>query len=257
MSNNNNGISVAVKNLTKTFEKGRIKALDNVSLEFASGALHGVIGPAGAGKTTLIRIILSLMARDNGEILYFLNGVSVNFAKIMPNAAYMPERQSLYADLSIREHLRFFGSMYGIDKETYIEKTHSLLEMTRLHKFLDRPAGKLSGGMYKKLGLMCALLRSPQIIFLDEPTNGVDPISRREFWDILNDAAQNNITVVMTTAYMDEAERCEHVHLMEDGRLIASGEPQTLLDSESVDNFDEFFIKRKTFLGENTAGGVS
>lgn len=219
-------------------------ALDDVSLDFEAGILHGVIGPAGAGKTTLIRLMLSLMKKDSGAILYFLNGTHVNFSKIMPSAAYMPEQHSLYADLSVREHLRFFASMYGIDKNTYTERSHKLLEVTRLGKFLDRPAGKLSGGMYKKLGIMCALLRSPQIIFLDEPTNGVDPISRREFWDILNDASKNNITVIMATAYMDEAERCEHVHLLENGKLIASGEPQALLTSESVNNFDEFFVKR-------------
>jgi ABC-2 type transport system ATP-binding protein len=188
--------------------------------------------------------MLFLLEKDHGEISYFVDGSSVDFQSIVSSIAYMPEQQSLYSDLSVREHLRFFASMYGIDKEIYKEKKHALLEMTRLEKFLDRPAGKLSGGMYKKLGLMCALLRSPKVILLDEPTNGVDPISRREFWDILHTAAKNDITVIMTTAYMDEAERCSHVHLLEDGRVLNHGEPISLLESSGAKDFDDFFIKR-------------
>ncbi|MDR0744635.1 MAG: ABC transporter ATP-binding protein [Holosporales bacterium] len=243
----NVGISVEIRNLKKSFNKGKIKALNGITLNFTEGMLHGIIGPAGAGKTTLLRIILTLMEKDEGNIQYYSDGQAINFKTIMPNAAYMPEQQSLYADLSIEEHLKFFASMYGLDHNTYIERTQNLLTMTKLEKFLNRPAGKLSGGMYKKLGLMCALLRSPKIMFLDEPTNGVDPISRREFWDILNNATKNNITILMTTAYMDEAERCEQVHLLEDGYVLGSGEPRELLSSESVENFDEFFIKRAAY----------
>ena len=134
--------------------------------------------------------------------------------------------------------------MYGLSKGVYEQKSAELLSMTRLDKFLDRPAGKLSGGMYKKLGLMCAMLRNPKMILLDEPTNGVDPISRREFWDILNQATKQHITVIMTTAYMDEAERCQVVHLMENGKVLEEGEPLALLQQEKVSNFDEFFIRR-------------
>ena len=241
----NSKISIKVNELTKTFDKGKVVALNNISLFFEASKLHGIIGSAGAGKTTLLRIMMSLLDKDKGEIEYFLNGEKSDFWDDVRNGvAYMPERQSLYSDLSVLEHLRFFSDMYGIDKFLYKEKSKILLEMTRLDKFLDRPAGKLSGGMYKKLGLMCALLRSPDLIFLDEPTNGVDPISRREFWEILNDATSSGITVIMTTAYMDEAERCGNVHLMEEGNLIGSGEPKELLERENVANFDEFFIKR-------------
>ncbi|MDR2794912.1 MAG: AAA family ATPase, partial [Holosporaceae bacterium] len=122
--------------------------------------------------------------------------------------------------------------------------SEQLYGVTKLGKFKDRPAGKLSGGMYKKLGLMCVLLRSPKVILLDEPTNGVDPISRREFWNILNNAVANNVLVIMTTAYMDEAERCGCVHLMENGVAIDAGEPQRLLLQDNVKNFDQFFLKR-------------
>ena len=156
----------------------------------------------------------------------------------------MPQQQSLYADLSIEEHMMFFANLYGIDNKEYEKLSEHLYKITRLGKFKDRPAGKLSGGMYKKLGLMCTLLRSPKIILLDEPTNGVDPISRREFWEILHDTAGNNVLIIMTTAYMDEVERCGCVHLMEKGELLDSGEPQQLLAKEGVENFDQFFIKR-------------
>jgi ABC-2 type transport system ATP-binding protein len=156
----------------------------------------------------------------------------------------MPETQSLYGDLSIEEHMLFFKDMYEVGDKEYAEKSEELLELTRLHKFKDRPAGKLSGGMYKKLGLICALLRSPRVMLLDEPTNGVDPISRREFWDLLHNLVRRNkITVLMATAYMDEAERCTHVHLMEKGRVLAEGEPKSLMARFSVKNFDELFLK--------------
>jgi ABC-2 type transport system ATP-binding protein len=237
------GVAVKIQDLKKSF--GKVRALNGISVDFAPGILHGVIGPAGAGKTTLLRLALSLLEKDSGNIQYYANGRDVEFKHIMPNAAYMPEKQSLYSDLSIEEHLKFFASMYGLDHKTYLDRSRDLLEMTRLSKFLDRPAGKLSGGMYKKLGLMCALLRDPKIMFLDEPTNGVDPISRREFWDILNDSTKNHVTIIMTTAYMDEAERCECVHLLDGGSVIGSGEPTSLLASASVENFDEFFIKRE------------
>ncbi len=237
-------IEVQIDGLYKSFNRGVVAALKGITCCFTAGGLHGIIGPAGAGKTTLLRIILKLLNPDGGMIRYYQNGKSVNFNEIMPTVAYMPEQQSLYADLSIQEHLDFFAEMYSLDPQGYQAKRMQLLKMTRLEKFIDRPAGKLSGGMYKKLGLMCALLRSPQVILLDEPTNGVDPISRREFWEMLHEAVENRVTVIMTTAYMDEAERCEQVYLMEEGRLLESGEPARLLRNEGVNNFDEFFIKR-------------
>ncbi len=245
------GISLEVCEVFKSFNKGVVKALNDVSLSFSPGVLHGIIGPAGAGKTTLLRLLLTLLKLDSGKILYFSDGKEVVFGDIMPYVAYMPERQSLYKDLSVKEHLDFFASMYGLSKEAYKQKSAELLSMTRLDKFLDRPAGKLSGGMYKKLGLMCAMLRNPKMILLDEPTNGVDPISRREFWDILNQATKQHITVIMTTAYMDEAERCQVVHLMEDGKVLEEGEPLMLLQKEKVNNFDEFFIRQNSHDKDN------
>ncbi len=237
-------LAVTIQDLNKSFNQGEVLALNQVSLEFAGGMLHGIIGPAGAGKTTLLRLILQLLQPDSGSIRYLRDNQPIAYSQVSADIAYMPEQQSLYADLSIREHLEFFASMYSIDATTYQQKTVELLEMTRLDRFLDRPAGQLSGGMYKKLGLMCALLRSPRMILLDEPTNGVDPISRREFWNILNQAVQQQITVIMTTAYMDEAERCEQVHLMEEGVVIGTGEPTQLLEAAQVENFDLYFVQR-------------
>jgi ABC-2 type transport system ATP-binding protein len=156
----------------------------------------------------------------------------------------MPQQQSLYPDLSIGEHLDFFKELYGIPEETYSRRRKELLEITRLAEFIDRPAGKLSGGMYKKLGLMCALLRSPKIMLLDEPTNGVDPISRREFWELLYRLADQDILILVTTAYMDEAERCGVVHLISDGRVVAEGHPREVLESEGAASFEELFQKR-------------
>jgi ABC-2 type transport system ATP-binding protein len=187
--------------------------------------------------------MIQLLKKDSGSILYFINGEQIPFSEIRRDIAYMPQQQNLYADLSIEEHMEFFASMYGIDRKTYKNLSGRLYAVMRLDKFRDRPAGKLSGGMYKKLGLMCALLRSPKIMLLDEPTNGVDPISRREFWNILNDTVSSSVLIIITTAYMDEAERCGCVHLIENGNVIDAGEPQLLLSRGGVKNFDQFFIK--------------
>ena len=234
-------ISINVRGARKNF--GPVQALRGVSLDFAAATMHGVIGPEGAGKTSLMRILLGLLKPGEGSVHFERGGVSVAFEEIRSELAYMPQSQSLYPDLSIGEHLDFFRALYGISPQAYREKREELLHITRLSEFVDRPAGKLSGGMYKKLGLMCALLRSPHIILLDEPTNGVDPISRREFWELLYRLADQKILIIVTTAYMDEAERCAQVHLIEQGRVVAEGEPRVLLEKEGVRTFDELFLK--------------
>ena len=238
-------INIHVDGVSKRFKD--VVALDDVSMRFDTGNLYGIIGPAGAGKTTLFRIMLDLMRANSGVVLYRENGRGVSFQNMAERIAYMPQSQSLYADLSVAEHLDFFRKLYGIDDADFEQKKKELVHLARLDKFMDRPAGQLSGGMYKKLGLICALLRSPQIMLLDEPTNGVDPISRREFWDLLHDAVARGILVVMSTAYMDEAERCGGVVLMERGRVLAAGEPDVLLRKYNSRNFDELFIQRGGF----------
>lgn len=238
----NNSIDIDISHISKRF--GNIVALDDVSMQFNAGTLYGVIGPAGAGKTTLFRLMLHLMKQNSGTITYTSGGAPIDFEDARALIAYMPQSQSLYADLSVEEHLDFFRRLYGIPDAEYKRKKSELLRMARLEKFLDRPAGNLSGGMYKKLGLICALLRSPRVMLLDEPTNGVDPISRREFWDLLHSAQQQGILVIMTTAYMDEAERCGAVVLMERGHVLGMGEPRELLRTSHSANFDEYFLKR-------------
>lgn len=238
-------INIHVDGVSKRFKD--VVALDDVSVRFNTGILYGIIGPAGAGKTTLFRIMLDLMRANSGVVLYRENGRGVSFQNMAEHIAYMPQSQCLYADLSVAEHLDFFRKLYGIDDADFEQKKKELVHLARLDKFMDRPAGQLSGGMYKKLGLICALLRSPQIMLLDEPTNGVDPISRREFWDLLHDAVARGILVVMSTAYMDEAERCGGVVLMERGRVLAAGEPDVLLRKYNSRNFDELFIQRGGF----------
>jgi ABC-2 type transport system ATP-binding protein len=235
-------ISIRAHDIKKSF--GPQTALKGVSLDFDGGVMHGVIGPEGAGKTTLMRILLGLLRSQQGSVEYFVDEKKVDFEEVREHVAYMPQSQSLYPDLSIGEHLDFFRALYGISDADYRQKREELLHITRLAQFTDRPAGKLSGGMYKKLGLMCALLRSPHVVLLDEPTNGVDPISRREFWELLYRLADQKVLIIVTTAYMDEAERCAQVHLLEQGLLIDAGEPRALLSAAKVRSFDELFLQR-------------
>lgn len=236
-------ISITVNQLKKKFDKNQ--ALDGVSLYFESGKMHGVIGPEGAGKTTLLRTIIRLLKPSAGDIEFCQNGKVLPFSNVRNSIAYMPQQQSLYPELSVDEHLSFFGKLYQIDSNEYKKRRKDLLEITQLEPFVNRSAEKLSGGMYKKLGLMCALLREPEIILLDEPTNGVDPISRREFWDLLYRLLEKKILIIVTTAYMDEAERCSMVHLLAAGKVIAEGEPRELLRKQQVQNFAELFFKQE------------
>jgi ABC-2 type transport system ATP-binding protein len=234
-------IGIQVESLTKKF--GPTLAHNDLSVHFGASTLHGVIGPDGAGKTTLLRILMGLLRPTEGSVSFTRNGAPASFDDIRPSMAYMPQQQSLYPDLSVEEHLDFFRDLYQIPKNVYEPRRDELLSITRLDKFKERPAGKLSGGMYKKLGLMCALLQSPSVLLLDEPTNGVDPISRREFWELLYRLHDQKILIIMATAYMDEAERCGEVHILDRGKLLAEGEPRAVLSQKGVKDFDELFIK--------------
>jgi ABC-2 type transport system ATP-binding protein len=236
-------IAINVEGLKKRLRQNQ--ALDGASLHFTEGKLHGLIGPDGAGKTTLLRHLVGLLKANSGTISYLQGGKPVDFKAVRPGMAYMPQQQSLYPDLSISEHLDFFRDLYRIPDKLYKTRRAELLGITRLGSFVDRAAGKLSGGMYKKLGLMCALLQSPNIVLLDEPTNGVDPISRREFWDLLYRMAEQRILIIVATAYMDEAERCAEVHLLDRGKCLAEGEPAAVLKKEKAHSFEEIFLRRE------------
>jgi ABC-2 type transport system ATP-binding protein len=234
-------VSFEIKGVYK--KMGLNQALDGITTLFDASTLHGLIGPDGAGKTTLLRCLIGLLKPNSGEILYFQEQSQVPFSNVRDGLAYMPQQQSLYPDLSIDEHLEFFRDLYQIPPEIYSQRRDELLQLARLAQFKDRPAGQLSGGMYKKLGLMCALLRSPSAVLLDEPTNGVDPISRREFWDMLYRLVGQGVLVLISTAYMDEAERCGKVHILSQGKLLGCGEPQKVLDQEKARNFEELFMR--------------
>lgn len=233
--------SIKTKTLKKSF--GAVQALKGVSFDFSEGLLHGLIGSNGAGKTTTMRLLAGLLKPSDGSVSYFKDGAPAGFADLRPSLAYMPQQASLYPDLSIDEHLQFFRALYRLDAGTYARRSEELLRITRLDKFRERRAGQLSGGMYKKLGLMCALLQSPSVLLLDEPTNGVDPISRREFWELLYGLGADRILVIVSTSYMDEAERCARVHLLDAGTLLASGEPRAVLKEAGAENFEEIFIR--------------
>lgn len=235
-------ISVRFDGVNKKFLQNR--ALDGISIDFSAGMLHGIIGADGAGKTTLLRTIIGLLRPDTGKITFMQDGEEIEFSKVRDRIAYLPQQQSLYPDLSCTEHLDFFRDLYQIPQKTYVKKRDELLHIMRLEKFAHRKAGDLSGGMYKKLGVMCVLLQSPEILLLDEPTSGVDPISRRELWELFYRLASEKILILVSTSYMDEAERCETVHVLESGKCLLSGEPRAILKRENVSRFEDIFLAR-------------
>lgn len=225
--NNNQQPVVDVQDLSRNF--GTVQALSHLSLSVLSGELFGLVGPDSAGKTTLIRILSGLMAPSSGSVCIFGED-PLTQAHLRDAMGVMPQHYSLYGDLSIEENLHFFGKLYNLPKATYDIRKERLLALTRLGSFLKRRADALSGGMYKKLALACALLHEPSILLLDEPTNGVDPVSRRELWELLHDFAHQGMTIIISTAYMDEAARCHHVCLLDHGHILAQGEPGVLVE---------------------------
>jgi ABC-2 type transport system ATP-binding protein len=219
------GATVVAHDLKKSF--GTVRALAGVSITLRPGELYGLVGPDGAGKTTTIRILAGLVLPDAGEVTLF--DESPTKAGVRERLGLMPQRSSLYRDLSVAENLRFFGQLNALPSRLFRERRERLLEITRLGPFLQRRADALSGGMYKKLALACALLHRPEVLLLDEPTNGVDPVSRRELWELLYEFVEDGMTVLLSTPYLDEAERCHRVGLLHDGKLLLQGEPAELL----------------------------
>ena len=208
-------------------DKGEaIKALDNVSFEVRRGALTALVGPDGAGKTTLMRLAAGLMTADAGALSVLGIDVAANPQQVQDRIGYMPQRFGLYADLSVQENLDLYADLHGIGPAERRELYPELMEMTALGPFVDRLAGRLSGGMKQKLGLACTLIRSPELLLLDEPTVGVDPLSRRELWEIILQLVnQQGLTVLLSTSYLDEAERCSHVVVLHEGMVLAQGHP--------------------------------
>lgn len=212
---------VVLDGLRKTF--GATVALDDVTLTVNAGELFGLVGPDGGGKTTLFRILTTLLVPDAGTATVLGRDVVRDLWEIRKRVGYMPGRFSLYPDLSVEENLRFFASVFG----TTLEKGYDIIApiYRQIEPFKDRRAGQLSGGMKQKLALSCALVHRPELLLLDEPTTGVDAVSRREFWDLLHDLQSSGLTIVVSTPYMDEADRCDRVALVQKGRILAIDEP--------------------------------
>jgi ABC-2 type transport system ATP-binding protein len=203
-------------------------ALDGISAEAHGGMLTGLVGPDGAGKTTLIRLITGLLVPDDGQIEVLGIDCRADPQAIQNQIGYMPQRFGLYEDLTVQENLALYANLRGLPEAERAETFRKLLRFTALEPFTRRPAGKLSGGMKQKLGLACALIRTPRVLLLDEPSVGVDPVSRRELWQMVQELKGDGIAVIWSTAYLDEAERCDHVLLLNDGNLIFEGAPRGL-----------------------------
>jgi ABC-2 type transport system ATP-binding protein len=236
------------RDLKKTFRRDtgeQVHALDGVSIEAQAGRLTALVGPDGAGKTTLIRLAAGLLDPDAGQLTVLGVNVVADPQQIQARIGYMPQRFGLYEDLTVQENLDLYADLHGVVAEKRKERYTLLMEMTALRPFKKRLAGQLSGGMKQKLGLACTLIRSPELLLLDEPTVGVDPLSRRELWEIILDLVNNQgLSVLLSTSYLDEAERCEHVVVLHRGKVLAQGPPPQISE----------LAAGRTFLAEPPAG---
>lgn len=213
--------AIKVENISKCF--GKVKALNNISFEVERGELFGLIGPDGAGKTTLFRLLTTLLNPDEGRAAVDGLDIIKDYHAIRERVGYMPGRFSLYQDLTVEENLNFFAALFGVTVEDSYDLVAPIYR--QIEPFKKRRAGKLSGGMKQKLALSCALIHRPSVLFLDEPTTGVDAVSRSEFWDMLADLKQKGITILVSTPYMDEASRCDRVALCSEGRILGIDTP--------------------------------
>ncbi|MGV9004533.1 ABC transporter ATP-binding protein [Flavobacterium sp.] len=219
-------MSISVQNISKSYKQ--LKAVDNVSFEVNSGELFGLIGPDGAGKTTIFRILTTLLIANEGKATVADYDVVTDYKAIRNSVGYMPGKFSLYQDLTVEENLTFFATIFG----TTIEENYDLIEdiYVQIEPFKNRRAGALSGGMKQKLALCCALIHAPKVLFLDEPTTGVDPVSRKEFWQMLKRLQQKGITILVSTPYMDEAALCDRIALIQNGKVLKIDSPQAITE---------------------------
>ncbi|MBU2652359.1 MAG: ABC transporter ATP-binding protein [Bacteroidetes bacterium] len=229
--------SVEITNLYKGY--GEVKALQDISLTINPGELFGLIGPDGAGKSTLFRILVTLLLPDSGKAIVEGYDTVDDYREIRKIAGYMPGKFSLYQDLSVEENLKFFASIF----KTTIQENYDLIRdiYQQIEPFKTRPAGKLSGGMKQKLALSCALIHKPKVLFLDEPTTGVDAVSRKEFWEMLRRLKEKGITIVVSTPYMDEASLCDRVALIQNGKILSIDTP-----SEIISRYDHPLLEVKS-----------
>ena len=226
MSNDASGSAIELRGLTKRFDK--VIAVSDLTLSVGAGEIFGLVGPDGAGKTTTIRMMAGIMQPDAGEITIAGCDVIKDPEAVKFQISYMPQRFGLYEDLTADENIRFYADVFRVGRREREKRSTELLRACGMEDFRQRLAGKLSGGMKQKLGLVCALIHTPKVLLLDEPTNGVDPISRREFWAMLYALAEQGVTILSSTAYLDEAERCNRVALLDRGRLLLCDTPTRL-----------------------------
>jgi len=220
-------MSISLKNISKSY--GKVEALTDISFDVKQGELFGLIGPDGAGKTTLFRILTTLLFPDEGGATVAGFDIIKQYKDIRNHVGYMPGRFSLYQDLTVEENLRFFATIFG----TTIEENYDLIKdiYVQIEPFKARRAGKLSGGMKQKLALSCALIHKPKVLFLDEPTTGVDPVSRKEFWEMLKRLQKKGITILVSTPYMDEAELCDRIALITGGKILQINTPKAIIQA--------------------------
>lgn len=218
-------MSIVVSNISKSYKT--VKALKNISFELNEGELFGLIGPDGAGKTTLFRVLTTLLIADEGKASVAGYDLLKDYKAIRESVGYMPGRFSLYQDLTVEENLKFFATIFG----TTIAENYDLIKdiYVQIEPFKTRRAGKLSGGMKQKLALSCALIHKPKVLFLDEPTTGVDPVSRKEFWEMIKRLQQKGITILVSTPYMDEAALCDRIALIQDGSILQIDTPEAII----------------------------
>ncbi|MCF8054465.1 MAG: ABC transporter ATP-binding protein [Deltaproteobacteria bacterium] len=236
MASHHDKALVTVSNIRKSF--GSVLALDDLSLSVSKGEMFGLVGSDGAGKTTLLRIIAGMIAPDVGLVSFA--GVAGN-KNLKHFIGYMPQRFGLYPDLSVRENMTFFMDIFGIQGAERQRRQDLYLGFSNLLPFIDRRAKDLSGGMKQKLGLACVLVHEPQLLILDEPTNGVDPISRREFWEILQEMKKQGKTIIVSTAYLDEGELCERIALMHKAKILSCAPPREIIATQ-YKNLEEAVI---------------
>jgi len=221
--------TVTLQNIVKTYNKGSVKAVDGVSFTVKEGELFGLIGPDGAGKTSIFRILTTVLLADEGQASVAGFDVVKDYKGIRSSVGYMPGKFSLYQDLTVLENLNFFATVF----DTTIEENYELIKdiYDQIKPFNDRRAGKLSGGMKQKLALCCALIHKPKVLLLDEPTTGVDVVSRKEFWEMLKTLKRQGITILVSTPYMDEATLCERIALMQEGKIMTVDTPENIINA--------------------------
>ena len=219
-------LSIQTNNLTKTF--GPITAVNRLNLKIRSGEIFGLVGPDASGKTTTLRMLCGILPPDEGEAEVAGCDIRKEAERLKEKVGYLPQRFGLYGDLSVLENIHFYADLYQVPKKERKDRVRRLLQFANLEPFGRRKAQDLSGGMKQKLGLICALIHTPEILFLDEPTNGVDPLSRRDFWLILYELLKEGVTILFSTSYMDEAERCNHIGLIHQGELLIADSPSAV-----------------------------